>query len=314
MMQQNLDERLARARCSLEGLSVGDALGDQFFIEPEEAIRRIEGRILPPSRWSFSDDTQMALSMVAILRQHGTIAQDQLAASFAERYEPSRGYGPSMHRQLRSVREGKSWKQAAAGQFAGQGSFGNGAAMRVAPLGAFFADSLEQVVEQAARSAEVTHAHPEAIAGAIAVAVAAAFAWQLRNAGTKPERSEFLDLVLPAVPESKVRSKIVQARNLSNRTAVKSAAATLGSGYHISAQDTVPFALWCAGQYLDDYEEAIWQTMHGLGDIDTTCAMVGGIVALYTGVEGIPSAWQEAREPLPHWPFIDAYRPPEGTD
>lgn len=108
-----------------------------------------------------------------------------------------------------------------------------------------------------------------------------------------------------------MRSKLVQARNLSNRTAIESAAATLGSGYHISAQDTVPFALWCAGQYLDDYEEAIWQTMCGLGDIDTTCAMVGGIVALYTGVEGIPSAWQEAREPLPNWPFIDAYRPPE---
>jgi ADP-ribosylglycohydrolase len=309
-MQHNIDERLTRAQCSLEGLSVGDALGDQFFIEPEEVQRRIEERILPPSPWHFSDDTQMALSIVSILRQHGTIAQDQLAASFAGRYEPSRGYGPSMHRQLRSVREGKHWKEVATSQFGGQGSFGNGAAMRVAPLGAFFADSMQQVVEQATYSAEVTHAHPEAIAGAIAVAVAAALAWQLRSSGTKPNRADFLDLVIPHVPESKVRAKLLQARNLSNRTTVEAAAATLGSGYQISAQDTVPFALWCAGQYLDNYEEAIWQTIRGLGDIDTTCAMVGGIVALYTGVEGIPAAWREAREPLPHWPFMDAYRPP----
>jgi ADP-ribosylglycohydrolase len=306
-LHQNIDERFARARCSLEGLSVGDALGDQFFIEPEEVQRRIEERLLPPSPWLFSDDTQMALSIVSILRQHGTIAQDQLAASFAERYEPSRGYGPSMHHQLRSVRDGKPWKEAATGQFGGQGSFGNGSAMRIAPLGAFFADSIQQVVEQATYSAEVTHAHPEAIAGAIAVAVAAALAWQLR--GTKPGRSDFLDLVIPHVPESTVHSRLLQARNLSNRTSVE-AAATLGSGYQISAQDTVPFALWCAGQYLHDYEEAIWQTIRGLGDIDTTCAMVGGIVALYTGVEGIPAEWREARESLPHWPFADAYRPP----
>ena len=58
--------------------------------------------------------------------------------------------------------------------FGGEGSFGNGAAMRVAPLGAYFADELDAVVEQASFSAEVTHSHPEGIAGAIAVAVAAA--------------------------------------------------------------------------------------------------------------------------------------------
>ena len=66
-----------------------------------------------------------------------------------------------------------------------------------------------------------------------------------------------------------------------------------------------PFALWCAAQHLDSYEEALWLTASGLGDIDTTCAMVGGIVALSTGTECIPRAWRAAREPLPSWPLLE---------
>jgi len=67
--------------------------------------------------------------------------------------------------------------------------------------------------------------------------------------------------------------------------------------------DTVPLALWCAGERLDDYEEALWLTVSALGDRDTTCAIVGGVVAAYTGAGGIPGAWLRAREPLPSWPF-----------
>jgi ADP-ribosylglycohydrolase len=68
----------------------------------------------------------------------------------------------------------------------------------------------------------------------------------------------------------------------------------------------VPFVLWCAAQSLDDYEEALWLTVAGLGDRDTTCAMVGGIVSCYTGVDAIPAAWRASREPLPDWPFEES--------
>ena len=79
------------------------------------------------------------------------------------------------------------------------------------------------------------------------------------------------------------------------------AVAALGNGSGVSAQDTVPFALWCASQHLDDYAAALWLTVSGLGDRDTTCAIAGGVAALCTGVEGIPGAWRSAREPLPAW-------------
>lgn len=298
------DERLVRACCSLEGLSVGDALGQHVMVYLLKE-GSIPGQELPPSPWYFTDDTYMALSIISILCQHGRIDQDRLAADFALRYQQDayRGYGPGMHGLLQRITAGQPWQEASQSQFAGQGSFGNGAAMRVAPLGAYFADSIETVIEQAHASAEVTHAHPEGVAGAIAVAVAAAWAWRLREQAVQPTRSEFLDLLLPSVPASEVRTKLLLARDLGARVSVLSAATKLGNGSQVSAQDTVPFVLWCVGQYLGSYEQAIRQTLRAGGDLDTTCAMVGGIVVLFGGTEHIPREWRNARESLPDWPF-----------
>lgn len=302
-MQVSHSDRLVRTRCSLEGLSVGDAFGQRFFLHPDVVASLIAARALPAPPWRFTDDTQMALSIVSILRQYATIEQDHLAQSFAKRYDSWRGYGQAMHGLLARIRDGEPWDKAAPRLFAGQGSYGNGAAMRVAPVGAYFADDIDLVVREARASAEVTHAHPEAVAGAIAVAVAAALAMRLRGTPKPPSRQEFLNSILPLVPDSEVGSKIRRGRDLPDGTSVQSAVAILGNGSRVSAQDTVPFALWCAAQHLDNYEQALWLTVSGFGDIDTTCAIAGGIVAMYTGVEGIPKAWLESREPLPNWPF-----------
>ena len=317
-------ERLTRALCSLEGLSVGDAFGENFFLSFELIYKLIEAGLLPgppfmvedefiveqiiylreipgPKPWRYTDDTQMALSIVEILRQHGAIDPDALALSFGERHEPKRGYGAAMEELLPRLKVGESWREAASALFYGQGSWGNGAPMRVAPVGAYFADDLEAVVENARRSAEVTHAHPEAVAGAIAVAVAAAWAWRLREEDKEVEGAEFIDLVLPAIPDSAVRRRTLEARDLPawNEITVQEVTEAIGNGEEISSPDTVPFVLWCAGQHLNNFEEALWLTVSGLGDRDTTCAMVGGIVAMRVGVENIPVAWIANREPLP---------------
>ena len=296
---------IERAKCSLEGLSVGDAFGETFFVNPDLVEGLIHERALATRTWNYTDDTMMAMSVFSVLRQHGHIHQATLAQSFAERYDRTRGYGPAMHRLLWEIRCGEDWSERAQSLFGGQGSFGNGAAMRVAPVGAFFAGDMDAVVKQAALSAVITHTHDEAVAGAIAVAVAAARACESRSAFGPPARSEFLDSVLPYVPESEVRSKIRQARDMSADASVQFAVSVLGNGVKVSAQDTVPFALWCAAKHLSNYEEALWLTVSGLGDRDTTCAIVGGIVAAYTGTEAIPREWLKSRERLPAWPFTE---------
>ncbi len=295
------NERLARAALSLEGLSVGDAFGERFFSWSVEEMA--PQRVAPPGPWLYTDDTEMALSLVSVLRQSGEIDQDRLARSFSEHYDPMRGYGPAMHDIVPMMWLPGSWVSLSRRLFGGQGSFGNGAAMRVAPLGAYFADDLETAASQAFDSAIVTHAHPEAAAGAVAVAVGAALAWQRRDVLPRPTLPEFLEGILTLVPPGEVRVGIERAQALPLETSVSQAARVLGSGDGVSAQDTVPFVLWCAGQHLGSYEDALWLTVSGLGDRDTTCAMVGGIVALSAGAASIPDAWIAAREPLPTWHF-----------
>jgi ADP-ribosylglycohydrolase len=157
------------------------------------------------------------------------------------------------------------------------------------------------VAKEAELSSVTTHTHPEAVAGAIAVAVAAGLAWRSQQSGSQPGSTEFLEEVYQRTPASEVRLRIRRAISLPAKASVSRAASVLGTGMQVTAQDTVPFALWTAARHLDSYEEAMWTTLSGLGDRDTTCAITGGIVVMYTGTESIPQEWLDCREPLPGW-------------
>lgn len=98
-------------------------------------------------------------------------------------------------------------------------------------------------------------------------------------------------------PAAPTREGIAKALTIDPATATEVAAQALGSGQRVLASDTVPFALWCAAGHLDDFEVALWTTAAGLGDVDTTCAIVGGIVALSVGPGGLPREWLRRREP-----------------
>jgi len=291
-------DRMKRALESLEGLACGDAFGERFFLPPDVAVPMISQRATPAPPWFFTDDTMMAISIVSTLEKHAEINSDFLARDFAHRYDSSRGYGPAMHKLLAEIRHGGDWKIEAQALFGGQGSFGNGSAMRVAPLGAYFADDLDSIPEQAARSAVTTHCHGEAVAGATAVALAAGLAFLGKASRGKHDPQDFLEKLHAKTPESKVREGVRKAIELPKGTTVEKAVFALGNGTLVSCQDTVPFTLWCAANYLHSYEEALWATVRGLGDRDTTCAIVGGIVVMYTGVGAIPKEWLESRETL----------------
>jgi ADP-ribosylglycohydrolase len=286
--------RLALALTSLAGLSVGDALGAQNFVAP------VDFAALPPPAWPWTDDTEEACCLVAVLEAgdaEGDFDRDRFAELLGRHHDPYRGYGPGAVVMLRQISEGLPWPIAAAAAFDGQGSAGNGAAMRAAPLGAWHADSLAHAAAQGARAAEVTHAHPEGIAGGVAVAVAAAVATAGRLDGQRPG---LLRAVAAHTPAGRVRDGLVRATGFA-ADRVGEAAYELGNGTRAMAQDTVPFAVWVADQFLDDYPGAIAACVRAGGDVDTTCAIAGGIVAAYAGREAIPAAWLAAREPLPSW-------------
>ncbi|MEW2613316.1 ADP-ribosylglycohydrolase family protein [Streptomyces sp. NPDC047880] len=289
------DARLERTLACLRGLSVGDALGSQYFVPVNYPL--LKRREVPSGLWQWTDDTEMAGSVVAVLAAHHRIDQDALALSFAEHHDFDRGYGPAVNRLLRLVREGGDWRELAAALFNGQGSWGNGAAMRIAPLGAWYAGDPEQATHQAEISAYTTHQHREAVVGAMAVAAAAAFA----GAPDGPPSAEaLLDGVIDLVPKSAVGAGLRRARDMLDYGDPGTVAAVLGCGRRTTAHDTVPFALWAAARSLGDYEQAFWTTAQVGGDVDTTCAIVGGVIA--AGKAGTPPAdWVERTEPLPGW-------------
>jgi ADP-ribosylglycohydrolase len=242
----------------------------------------------------------MAVELVRHLADHGRVHPDELAIAFAQAFvsDPYRGYGASVHRLLVEISAGRPWRQAAGEPFGGTGSMGNGSAMRAPPLGAWFADAFDVpaiILVEADQSAAVTHPHPEGIAGAQAVALAAALA-----ARTAPnEFSEAMwSNILGVLPDSLVRRGIEAAASIPGDAPLSGVAAELGNGSQILCIDTVPVCLWLAAHNGGNFELAMRRTAAISGDIDTNCAIVGGIIGLLEGME-LPEEWRRRRMPVP---------------
>ena len=293
----NHTKRIKKAFLSLEGLSIGDSFGQNFFIEQDKAIQSINSRILPTKPWFYTDDTVMAISIVETLNKFRRIEQDYLAMMFARRYieEPNRGYGSNAGKTLNAISQGVDWRQASKRAFSGMGSMGNGGAMRAAPIGAYFFDDYKRVVDEAKASCEVTHSHLDAQAGTIAVAVAAAYCVRL-SLGLISNEKDLLETVIEFTPASDTRSRIKRATNISYDSRLDYVISLLGNGSHLCSYDTVPIALWFVANN-DNFSDALWNAVAALGDRDTICAIVGSIVALITE-EQLPKMWIESREPL----------------
>lgn len=274
---------------ALVGIWVGDAFGEMYFAHPVPA----RFPFTPPAGpWQWTDDTHMALSIFEELIENAQIEPNSLEKRFAKRYskEPWRGYGTGAQVLLEKFLDGMDWRHESRKLFNG-GSFGNGAAMRVAPIGAYFSHNSDKLIEEAAKSALVTHAHPEGVAGAVAVALATS------SIISAPERAggAFLDWIVDRLPPSKTRERILLSKSIPKDEFHK-AVRVLGTGQEVAAFDTVPFCLWIVANFSGSFEEALFHTVNGLGDRDTTCAIVGGIIGCRFPP---PQAWVDACEPLP---------------
>ncbi len=294
-----VEERKDLAAGVLDGLSVGDAFGELYSYGSENVRSRVSAGIMA-GPWWWTDDTAMALGIMECLLRAGTADETMLAWIFSRNFkrDPERGYGRMARKVLDRVAAGEDWQHVSSTAFDG-GSMGNGAAMRVGPLGAWFADDLERVAKEAWHSARVTHWHPEGIAGAVAIGVAVASAWQTRGLSIEDARPVIIRDVLKHTPEGATRTMIESACRFDSRASPAEAGRALGNGALVTAPDTVPYVIWSALRSLDDYSEALVATVEGGGDCDTNAAMVGSILAARLGRSGIPSEWLGAREALP---------------
>ena len=282
-----------RFRGCLLGLAIGDALGGRFEAQSAENIRRrfpsVEHLInyVTDDSW-YTDDTQMAIGVSEVLANHGEILEEHLCRAFVENYDPSRGYGLGARRVLNAMEAGRDHKAVAARHFPG-GSYGNGAAMRVAPIGIYFRNYPDIVLQQSRLSAIPTHVHPFGIEGAQLIAAAVAEASRIDEF----DRDSFFANLLYRCESSEFRSKMTMASTIINASDLPQ----LGNG--IEALESVPTAIACFALSPNSYSQTIANAIFLGGDTDTIAAMSGAISGAMLGMAGIPESLLEHLEETP---------------
>jgi poly(ADP-ribose) glycohydrolase ARH3 len=276
------------------GSAVGDAMGELAFQYSEKdklmeaAVRVTELR--------YTDDTAMAIGLATSLLRKGHVEARDLGETFRRNFEkePWRGYaaGPPTIFSL-VLSEEIAYVDAARMLFGGEGSFGNGAAMRIVPLGLFFHNS-PQIYQLASGSAEVTHAHPIGKDGAAVQAFAVAQAVKLDSTEEfRPE--QFVRYLIGFTRTSEMREKLELVRKLLREGVVPSIAAEQ-LGQSVAVHESLPFAIYSFLRFPSSFEDCLYcAIMHG-GDRDTLGAMAGALSGAYLGCEAIPHSWRTKLE------------------
>ena len=275
----------------LLGAFAGDALGMPYEGQPGHVVPdRPEMRDGRAAAGSYTDDTQMMIALAESLLSCGAIEETNLAAAFRTHYDPERGYGSGTRTVMSLWAAGVEVSAAAGRLFDGRGSRGNGAAMRVAPVGVRFCGDQRMVATEARRSALLTHAHPEGADGAVVQAVAVAAAVSGRDplaaasavASTAPMRRRLDQLAGMA------------ARRLDPRTLG-------GSDWRVAytATESVPVAV-VVGSRAQSLEHALTVAVRCGGDTDTVAAMAGAIAGARFGANSIPERWYAVLEDGEH--------------
>jgi ADP-ribosylglycohydrolase len=194
---------------------------------------------------AFTDDSVLTVATAQAILTDGDYRR--AALDFGRRY-PNAGYGGFFMGWLHS-KDPKPY-----------GSYGNGSAMRVSPVGFAF-DTVEEVLREARRSAEFTHDHPEGIKGAQATALAVFLArteWDMDLISSEVSTRFDYDLI----------RKVDDIRP--------------GYSHDESCQKTVPEAIIA---FLDSssYEDAVRNAVSLGGDSDTLACIAGGIAEAYYG-------------------------------
>jgi ADP-ribosylglycohydrolase len=196
----------------------------------------------------FTDDTVLTVAVADVILHGGDYAE-----AFRRYYNlyPHAGYGPGFRHWAGSAHRGP------------YNSFGNGSAMRVSPVGFAF-DTLEEVLAEAKRSAEVTHNHPEGIKGAQAVAGAIYLA---RASESKADIKTYIQEAFQYNLDETLDSIRPHYR------------------FDITCQGSVPQAI-TAFLESDSYEDAVRKAISIGGDSDTIACIAGGIAEAFYG--GVP--------------------------
>lgn len=282
----------------LLGTACGDILGSGVEGWPAAEIREQFGELrdfLDSGRGfgCYTDDTQMTLALATSLVECSRVDAEHASAKYAEFYEPWRGYGGAAHQVMRALQQGADCRTTGRMQFP-EGSFANGGAMRIAPVGLAYRHAAPDALHQAVEDALVcTHVHPEAVDGAFVQAKAVAYAATTDPAEFDPQRlvDELLAVSRTTIMQAKLEAL---ASGLRERDSDLNVIGRVGNG--IRASEAVAAALWAVLRYGTTPEECVIRAVGFGGDTDTIGAMAGAVVGALHGAAWIPARWYDEME------------------
>ena len=240
---------------SLIGTGVGDALGAS--LEGGHRVNPDEVRALAEKRGTltYTDDTHMTIGVTESLIENKGFNGEHMTRRFMENYshEPFRGYGPGPPRVFRLIKGGEAWNKAAEKLYGG-GSFGNGAAMRIAPVGIFYYDDPVKLREIAFKSSQLTHAHELGKEGAALQAYAVALA-TTADSSLGFRSDEFLEKLSNFIKYEVYKQKLKKVEKLLGEKDRSKVVRELGHG--IEAFNSVPAAIYSFLSHPNSFEEAV---------------------------------------------------------
>jgi poly(ADP-ribose) glycohydrolase ARH3 len=289
------DRRIDAYRGALVGVAVGDGRGAPFegrpgLIASEEIHQTTRTGPLPTT-----DDTAMTVAVAESLLHRGGLDEDHLAATFATSFarDPHRGYGAGTAALLQRIAAGDDWRAAAVAQFGGQGSYGNGAAMRSAPFGVLAAGYPQEAAGLARRAARITHTHPLGVEGA--AAVAAAVSLLVAAPGGEPiDGSRLAAAVGRVLSDGDMRAALDTSADLARVATPVEIVRTLGNG--VAALEAVPAAFCAFLRHPGSFSDAVDFAISLGGDTDTMACMTGALAGAYLGFSAVPDDWVERTE------------------
>jgi len=303
MTEQNLKDKY---RGCIIGQAVGDALG--FIVEgnsPKKCKEYIE-ELLAEENFSlfkrgshslgqYSDDTQLARElMLSIVDCKEFNAEDyakRIAAMFGE--NKIVGWGLATREAANRLLAGVPWQESGDPY----PSAGNGSAMRAAPLGLFFYDNPEKMIQVASEQSIITHSDPRCCAGSVAIAGAVALALQSDSIEIK----KYLDQLTAWTSDidTTISKGIQELEGWLGLSPEEAADYIANYGYQSGFVNDWPgispyvvsSVLWSLYAFLktpDDFLESIKVSIAVGGDVDTTGAMTGAVSGAYNGLNNIP--------------------------
>ncbi|XP_059615340.1 ADP-ribosylhydrolase ARH3-like [Phlebotomus argentipes] len=309
-------------RGALQGALIGDCCGAPYEGEPMEVgtkvvlkkfLQKLSGPYFSSPVKPYTDDTAMTIALTEELIENRGVDQTKLAKRFVQRYflAPNRGYGGGVMELFSKMRSSKfeNVLQLARNQFSGRGSFGNGAAMRVAPVALFYAGSESDMVEAVRKQAEVTHSHKLGINGAILQALAIHQSLHLNPMKPVDTQHFVEELIRKMKPIEKDEDDIDDGNAEPYHNQLKEIISLLaksepsddvvlnGLGHSVAAPYSVPTAIYCFLRSLSEIETIAVENpfMRCLeysislgGDTDTIASMACTISGAYYGESIIP--------------------------